>query len=350
VPPKPTFTVDTHLFRELGELLVGRDSTALIELIKNSYDADASWVQVHGENLDDPEHGRILIRDDGIGMSRMQFVRGFLTIAGRTKELGARRSLRYGRRYTGEKGIGRLAAHKLARQLAVRTIPWTPEQGGQERGVNAGIDWDAIESYDTLAQAAAGVSVRTFKPTPRAHEGTVVSLTKLRRKWTQNELETFLGEAQTFELPHALVARLPGERVERALLFRAPKVRDGRKGDPGFSVRLSGAFEDRGDNWETLLESAIWVVEIRSRPRAKVQYAIAPTKRTLKEYPEARPTRISIAHPDPANGPSSTPGSSCGAATKVKKSFVGGCAGPPASGYTWRAFALFPTASRATTG
>src|SRR5438270_10537357 len=98
--PMATFTVDTHLFRELGELLVGRDSTALVELIKNSYDADASWVVVHGENLDRPEDGRILIRDDGIGMSRAEFIRGFLTIAGRTKERGDRRSLRYRRRYT----------------------------------------------------------------------------------------------------------------------------------------------------------------------------------------------------------------------------------------------------------
>lgn len=39
---KASFTVDTHVFRELGALLVGRDSTALIELIKNSYDADAT--------------------------------------------------------------------------------------------------------------------------------------------------------------------------------------------------------------------------------------------------------------------------------------------------------------------
>ena len=46
-----TFTVDTHLFRELGELLVGRDSTALVELIKNSYDADATEVVVYGEAL-----------------------------------------------------------------------------------------------------------------------------------------------------------------------------------------------------------------------------------------------------------------------------------------------------------
>ena len=49
------FTVDTHLFRELGELLVGRDSTALIELIKNAYDADATEIIVHGERLDSPQ-------------------------------------------------------------------------------------------------------------------------------------------------------------------------------------------------------------------------------------------------------------------------------------------------------
>ena len=48
------FTVDTHLFRELGELLVGRDSTALIELIKNAYDADATAVTLYGEHLDHP--------------------------------------------------------------------------------------------------------------------------------------------------------------------------------------------------------------------------------------------------------------------------------------------------------
>ena len=91
--------------RELGELLVGRDSTALVELIKNAYDADASSVLVHGEQLDDPERGRIVVQDDGVGMSERQFIVGFLRIAGRTKELGQRRSLRYKRRFTGEKGV-----------------------------------------------------------------------------------------------------------------------------------------------------------------------------------------------------------------------------------------------------
>lgn len=45
----PGFSVDTKLFRELGELLVGRESTALIELVKNAYDADATEVSIFGD-------------------------------------------------------------------------------------------------------------------------------------------------------------------------------------------------------------------------------------------------------------------------------------------------------------
>src|SRR6059058_1015195 len=81
--PMATFTVDTHIFRELGELLVGRDSTALVELIKNAYDADATTVSVHGESLDDPELGFMTVEDDGVGMTTPEFRSGFLRIASR---------------------------------------------------------------------------------------------------------------------------------------------------------------------------------------------------------------------------------------------------------------------------
>src|ERR1700759_5024420 len=94
------FTVDTHVFRELGELLVGRDSTALVELIKNSYDADATDVVVYGSKVDDTGQGIIVITDDGVGMNLHTFSDGFLRIASRTKDVGDRRSLRFKRRYT----------------------------------------------------------------------------------------------------------------------------------------------------------------------------------------------------------------------------------------------------------
>src|SRR5271168_1924243 len=111
MPDSPKFTVDTHLFRELGELLVGRDSTALIELVKNSYDADATSVAITGEHLDDPKQGYIKIVDNGVGMPVSAFENGFLRIASRIKETGQRRSLKFRRRFTGAKGVGRLAAH-----------------------------------------------------------------------------------------------------------------------------------------------------------------------------------------------------------------------------------------------
>src|SRR5258708_5458180 len=142
-----TFSVDTHLFRELGELLVGRDSTALVELIKNSYDADATEVVVHGSHLSDPERGAITVTDDGHGMSRAAFESGFLRIASRMKET-IRESPRYKRRYTGAKGVGRLAAHKLAWKLKLLSTP----SDESELAIKASINWRQIERLQTLDQ------------------------------------------------------------------------------------------------------------------------------------------------------------------------------------------------------
>src|SRR5260370_8937384 len=143
----PSFSVDTHVCRELGELLVGRDSTALVELIKNAYDADATRVAVIGDQLSSTATGSIKIIDNGTGMSREEFEHGFLRIASRTKEAGDRRSQRFGRRYTGAKGIGRLAAHKLPRQIQIASSP--SRKTDSRRGVQATIDSDAIASYKT---------------------------------------------------------------------------------------------------------------------------------------------------------------------------------------------------------
>src|SRR5690348_13486593 len=164
MPNAPNFTVDTHVFRELGELLVGRDSTALIELIKNAYDADATEVIVYGENLADVEIGKIIVADDGVGMSAKAFSDGFLRIASRSKDEGTRRSRKFKRRYTGAKGIGRLAAHKLARVLEVESFTML----GPRSGVNAKIDWDRVESKETLDEVAATSAITVDELDPEA--------------------------------------------------------------------------------------------------------------------------------------------------------------------------------------
>jgi len=294
------FTVDTHLFRELGELLVGRDSTALIELVKNAYDADATKVTVYGENLQ-TEDGFIVITDNGIGMTPCLFQDGFLRIAARTKGSTSRHSKRFKRRYTGSKGIGRLAAHKLARQLTIRSTPDLKVYGTSEQGVNATIDWDKIENHETLDDVGSGLLV---EPVVKYNQpGTVIELRKLRKRWTETSLNRFVGEVKGFEPPAILAEPLPEAIVSGELLFDMPIIRDTNI-DSEFIVNLSGDFDISESFWRELAESAQWIIEILAEPQSnEVQYVIGPTKSEVRKLPSAQCGTWSCQHPDPQNGP-----------------------------------------------
>ncbi len=300
------FTVDTHLFRELGELLVGRDSTALIELIKNSYDADATEVVVLGERLDDPDGGRIVISDNGNGMTSDQFSQGFLRIASRLKESGDRRSARLNRRFTGAKGIGRLAAHKLARILEVASVPLSTNSPQTRHEVHARIDWDEIERFETLDQITgdSAIKVNTSPIPGSAHGGTVLTLARLRRRWTPTERARFFAEVQSFAPPDFLMNPVKRSVLKEPLLFEEPLVRLTGTAGQQFDVRLEGEFAAGDEYWRLMEQHASWVIEIRCRPGDEsVHYAIAPTQKMLNEIPDAEPYAIELPHPDPSDGP-----------------------------------------------
>ncbi|HEY5708576.1 MAG TPA: ATP-binding protein [Solirubrobacterales bacterium] len=267
------FTVDTQLFRELGELLVGRDSTALTELIKNAYDADATHVVVTGEGLRDAD-GSITVSDNGVGMTRAQFVNGFLRIAGRGKSEGERRSPRLERRYTGEKGIGRLAAHKLAGQLTLSSVAADLPALEGSRRLQARIDWGEVERAETLDKLSAGaldVGVASLKG--RSPAGTTLELLELRRQWSDEDLETFVREVDSFEPPALLTEPLDG-LVAEPLLFERPKIRDGDP-DDRFEISLEGDFDVGEDLWLEVGKAMTWVVEMVGTPE-EVLYRFAP--------------------------------------------------------------------------
>ena len=305
----PGFTVDTHLFRELGELLVGRDSTALIELIKNAYDADATKVSVYGQHLDSPEHGSIVVADDGVGMTEEQFTSGFLRVASRFKDQGDRRSVRYHRRYTGVKGIGRLAAHKLARILEIESVSADLSKGPLRQSLHAAIDWDAIERHETLDDLGGDiVSLGVGRPREQARSGTTLTLSKLRRAWSSAERARFFAEVHAFEPPPFLRVPLPPAIVDGSLLFETPLVRDvglAREHTTGdFRVSLEGDFAAGDDYWDLVAGVAGWVLEIRAEPEDQVvRFAIAPTIKTATQNPAAGKFHTAIPHPDPNQGP-----------------------------------------------
>lgn len=306
----PTFTVDTKLFRELGELLVGRESTALVELIKNAYDADATQVRIFGEHLSDSKHGVIVVEDNGIGMSADEFARGFLRIAGRTKLEKDRRSPSFKRRFTGEKGVGRLAAHKLATALVIESMRWDGTTEWDElrgfkaqAGVTAKIDWDEVEKRETLDKVAGSGAVTVTERTAQGswvRSGTKLRLSPLRRTWKRTDIDRFHNEVATLIPPPPLTDDLPSQAAPKALLFERPRLRD-ESSKNSFDVVFAGELSTGDRALPTRGESADWIIELRCDGK-RLMIAVEPSVRFKKEHPAAEGFRGSRSVADEARG------------------------------------------------
>ncbi|MCC7128505.1 MAG: ATP-binding protein [Microbacteriaceae bacterium] len=269
------FVVDTHLLRELGDLLVGRDSTAILELVKNGYDADARIVRIDAQGLANPDEAVFTVEDDGNGMTAERFRSAFLRIAGRDKEEGERVSPAYQRSYTGQKGIGRLASQKLANVLEVRSTP-NPKFVGTGPGVEARINWEEIDRQDDLHNLTAGLAVSEVVATG-AGPGTTLTLRFLKRVWSTEDIGKFINEMQSAQPPRLLL----GETKEKLAIIDEPLIgkpilRGASADDPGFELDLSGELASGDDLWPKAAEEFSWFVEIDVR-NGRARYKISPT-------------------------------------------------------------------------
>lgn len=297
-----TFSVDTKLFRELGALLVGRESTALVELIKNAYDADATEVTILGDKLGDLAAGSIIVSDNGVGMSETEFSRGFLRIAGRSKAEQERRSPWFKRPYTGEKGVGRLAAHKLAHRLKVVSRRWDekprdPVTGFQAKSKVVGtIDWDAIERLEELSEIpdSGAVRVAAFDKAGGS-AGTRLTLSPLRKAWTDRDLASFFDEVATLTPPSPLTAKLAETVVAKPVLMES-LVPQHEGIDSGFRINFAGQLRISDSDLPAPAESADWIIEIECDVLAGIlKICVAPTVATVTKHPEAEPYHYSRA-------------------------------------------------------
>lgn len=108
---------------QLGRELVTDYVTALTELVKNSYDADAEAVEIIFENLKSND-GRIIIIDTGNGISSEDIVNKWAVI-GTNNKIRQTHSTKYGRRYAGKKGIGRFSVERLAEHCTILSFTET---------------------------------------------------------------------------------------------------------------------------------------------------------------------------------------------------------------------------------
>ena len=182
------FRVDLRLLLELGERLISRDEIAVVELVKNAYDADANSVKIEIESAN------IEISDDGEGMDKSDILEGWLTIGSSFKKQHL--STKKGRRVLGEKGLGRLAILRLGKKITIFT------QKKDQPCFRIIIDWADIrnklvhsKNYTALADFDLKIVQVTDNIFPENH-GTKILIEKLNKPWDKkaiDHLTTFLS-------------------------------------------------------------------------------------------------------------------------------------------------------------
>ncbi len=115
--------VDARLISQLGEALIDSNKVALMELIKNSSDADATICKINIDIFFENKQGKgkITIEDNGNGMNDYIIENAFLKIASSFKNNYQKISPKFGRIAQGNKGIGRLSLNKLGKYVKVTT-------------------------------------------------------------------------------------------------------------------------------------------------------------------------------------------------------------------------------------
>lgn len=192
-----------RLMRTLGQELISNEVAAVIELVKNAYDADATRVLVQFASPLEIGAGSIEVLDNGHGMS-LDVVRTVWMEPATPSKRDRRRSQSFDRRYLGEKGIGRFASSRLADELEV-----VSRGQGESKEVYAVFDWrqfDIEERYldeiivlweerpptEVCPNGSIQTLWRTAKESPSKQalsQGTILRMSGLRQTWEAKQFE-----------------------------------------------------------------------------------------------------------------------------------------------------------------
>lgn len=190
------FDITPHIIKQLGEQLVPDGVTALLELIKNSYDADASYVSIEINTNDEytkeslfypNQKGYIAIEDDGFGMDEKTILKSWLLISYSNKRAlnGPKAKTPGGRTPLGEKGLGRLSTQRLADICEIFTNKF------EQKGTHIAFNWKDFEKEEALSDVK--VNYENYKS--KKNKGTTLLLTSLNNieVWQGKNLEKFKG-------------------------------------------------------------------------------------------------------------------------------------------------------------
>lgn len=202
-----------RLMNIIGDQLITDKKVAVIEVVKNSYDADAENVQVRFFNMDnygktyltEKEQPYIEIEDDGDGMTLQIITDVWLrpaTPSKLDKKKQKQNKTGKGRIIQGEKGIGRFAIHKLGEKIEL----FTKAAGNDEVKLEMDFTEFNPEKADLFNQPPADYKLledvhnNWFVNTPpeeiKKEKGTLIRIYNLRENWKKNDFEELYKSIQ----------------------------------------------------------------------------------------------------------------------------------------------------------
>lgn len=241
---KLTFSVEARLLRELGERLVRSPEVALVELVKNAYDADASRCTLRHES------GSIEVSDNGHGMTLEEFRTAWMRVGTSSKESTAA-SRRFGRAITGEKGIGRFAVRFLGRRLDLESIAYDENRGEYTR-LRAHFDWPEFDQHEDIGQVQVPYELEAIGEAQET--GTTLAIGDAR-ELSRRELRAVRTATVGLLSPLRPLFRDVGPSASAAATQRVP--------DPGLTLEIQDEDTATDDVAASLLEHFIVRAELK---------------------------------------------------------------------------------------
>ena len=235
------FRPSARLIRTIGDDIIKDVYAAVIELIKNAYDADANNVELKFINLADTKKAKIIIKDDGHGMNYQTVIHNWMVPA--TGDKLTRRKSPGGRYMQGKKGIGRFATSILGNTLLMETT----EKSGITTMVL--IDWSIFSTEKYLDE----IELLVESKTSGKKSGTELIIEPGERvlEWTEKEVELLVKELRKLVSP--IVEK---ENFQIGIEFKNTGIDNydniHRNIEPFpmldlFDYRLSGKVNEKGD-------------------------------------------------------------------------------------------------------
>ncbi|MDR2169831.1 MAG: ATP-binding protein [Planctomycetaceae bacterium] len=187
---KETFKISAALKDLIGKELITDELVAVFELVKNSFDACASKVEVIFENNRDKDNARIIIKDDGKGMNYDDIKNKWLFVAYSAKRQGSenddyRDKITSRRILAGSKGVGRFSCDRLGKSLNLISIKDEPLCKIENLVVN----WNDFENVDDKEFINIQVTHNVLKENPyQLEKGTILEISELRDDWDRDHI------------------------------------------------------------------------------------------------------------------------------------------------------------------